>query len=264
MSTPNGSTGTSKRGLGRLAQVVGIIGAIASIAIVLGLLVGRSWVEDRWGEVLATGDRGIAKVTAGAETIASALDERAAEVSAIAEKARGIAAEPAPVADALVGIIGELTGVSDRYANLKERYLDLREKAETAVDLVHTIDRLVPAFDVPQGPLDVLGRIDEGLTTVDGIVSAIGEAGAASGEVKATATTIAEKGDELAAGLTNAAATVRELGTGADSFAGEIAAAGTRVTSLLGVVMLALALVFVWSVVLHGALWSLGRRIGRG
>ena len=254
----------SRKGLGRAGQVVGILGALVFIAAIAGVWIGRGIVADDWTAFTESAGRSLAKVTEVASTATAKLDERAAEVEAIAEEARSIATQPTISSAIVQGIADKLSGVGDRYADLRSQYVDLRDKASSVIDLVQKVDRLIPGIDIPQGPIDALGAVDEGLSTLDAAITGITDGATATTALTEAATTLADDADAIAGGLRQGSAAITGLSGGIGTFAGQIKDAGDQVLSLLGTIAIVISLVLAWGAFLHLCLFALGRRLARG
>lgn len=260
-----GSEAARKRtGLGRLAQLVGILGIVACLVLLAGTWYGRGVVAghvDGFAGDLVTA---IGKVTNATDTLATLLDTRAADVTAIADEARSIASDPTATSEIVDAISARLGDVGNRYADLRSKVVEIREKASAAIEMVKKVDQLIPFIDIPQGPLDLVEKVDTGLTTLDAAVSGVlSKADAASG-VQQAATELAADADAIAAGLTNGAEAVRSLGSGIGGFSTEVTNVSASIGSLLTLVAAAFTILFGWLLILHLALRSLGRRMARG
>lgn len=246
--------------LGLVAQIAGVIGAILCIAAIVVVLTGRTWVQQRvdvlQGSAVEALDQALAVSDQAIEGL-SAGSQQAAEIRTAAE---GLAANPALDEKALSALQERLAPLSERYSNARERYVTLREKAGNLIDTVGRLERIVPGLEIPDGPTDLVNRIDEGLTNLDQAVTDL--SGKAASRVGATeiATSIAAGAARLEEGLGNATQLATNIQTNISEMQDSVTGVAGRLESWLTYGAIAVALLFAWILVLNLALVALGRR----
>ena len=191
------------RVLGTIGQVVGVIGIVVCLLLAVGDVVARGWAVDTVDEVAAAVDAQIAKADPLLTQASAKVGEISGRVSTVADIAAGIAADPSPggaVADALRA---GLATVSDRYQTLRSNYADVRETVVSMMDRLKTLDRLVPAFAIPQGPVDALSALDTRLKEFDSKVNGLITIDPGQGPVNQAAAAIAQKAGEIDTRITD-------------------------------------------------------------
>ena len=191
------------RVLGTIGQIVGVVGIVVCLLLVVGVIVGRGWAVGTVDDVAAAVDAQIAKADPLLTQASAKVGEISGRVSTVADIAAGIAADPSPggaVADALRA---GLATVSDRYQTLRSTYAGARESVQSMVDRLQTLDRLVPAISIPQGPVDALAALDARLQEFDAKVTGLITIDPGQGPVNQAAAAIAQKAGEIDARITD-------------------------------------------------------------
>jgi hypothetical protein len=187
----------------RLLQLLGFVGLALCIALMIGILLGRSFVAVAVGDVFITADTSIANGLASIDDARNRLTEgvgRLEELLGDLGPLPATAAVPAAVA-------AKISTVVDAYAPARDRYVEARERAQAALNYVRSAARVVPGVTVPTGVSDVLAAADERLTNVDAALVGL-RAGA-----RATAGDVAASATRLRDAVTTAADTARSLRT---------------------------------------------------
>jgi hypothetical protein len=255
------TVGTPTRAPSKPLQVVGIVGIVVVIVLAVLVLLGRGWAVDKVDLVAASIDDGLAKVPPlldRADDGVTRVQERITIVSDAATAVSAAANEPPEIVQRFSAA---LTGVSERYIPLRESYADARARIVSVFDRLETLDRLVPAITVPQGPADALVALDTkvqaldekvmGILTVNERASRVGEAADA---VAAKTTDVVGSLDEVKAGIGDLEVRLEETRTKVASTADTV-----RLVITIGtlVVLLLLAYLAALHVVLYR--WAGGR-----
>jgi len=246
--------------LGLVAQILGVVGAIICVLAIVGVLFGRGFVQDRI-DVLAKGavkslDQAVA-VSDQALTGLAAGSQGAAEVKAAAET---LAASPTIDEAAFTALQDRLAPLSQKYTDLRDRYVVLREKATGFMDTARRLDRLIPGVEIPQGPVDLVAGMDQKLTALDQAITDLSAKATIRSAASETAAAIAVSAGRLEEGIGAATQLTQDIQDGLVGVQGEVGGFADRVSSLLGISSIAVAALFLWFALLHGALWALGRR----
>jgi len=247
------------RALGTAGRVVGIVGIVVCLLLAVGVVIGRGWAIGTVDDVAAAIDTQIVRV----DPILTQASTRVAEISGrlgtVADLAAGIAADPSPGGGVADKLRAGLASVSDRYQALRSSYADLRENVVSMVDRLKLLDRLVPGFSIPQGPIDALAALDSRLQEFDAKVNDLltiepgqGPVNQAAAAVAQTVGEIQVKVDVIQAGLTDVQQRIAALEARLSDTAGTIKTAIT-----LGSVGTILLLLYV--ALLH---WVLFRHSG--
>lgn len=252
-----------ERVLGMSAQTAGVVGIVACLLLVVGVILARGWAIDRVDAIAGRVDAGIAKGIPLLATASTKVADVSARVSLVVDAAEARAADPGP-APALVQTLQlAMAGVSDRYLDLRATYADARETVVSALDRLNTIDRLVPAISIPQGPADKLAAIDQRAREIDATVMEIINADprVGSGQV---ATTIAEKAGKVESALENLSTGFDDAKVRLDALRGEVAATADTGKTVITIVALVLILVLLYSAFLHWVLYRSGKALRGG
>jgi hypothetical protein len=191
------------RALGIAGQVVAIVGIVVCLLLAVGVVVGRGWAIGSVDDVAASVYKTIAKV----DTLMSQASETDGEISGrvgtIEDLAAGIAADPSPGGAVADTLRAGLASVSERYQALRSNYSDVRESVVSMVDRLQTLDRLVPAISIPQGPIDALSALNARLQEFDEKVTGLITIEPGQGPVNQAAAAIAQKAGDINAKITD-------------------------------------------------------------
>lgn len=246
--------------LGLIAQILGIAGAAICILAIAGILMGRGMVQERvellangavkaLDQAIAVGDQALAGLEAGAQ---NAQEMRVA--------AEDLAANPAVDELAISALQERLSPLSQRYAELRDRYVVLREKASGFITTAQRLDRLIPGIELPGGPVELVASMDEKLVALDQAITDLSSKADDRTGASATAAAIAAGATQLESGIAAATELTQSIQDELVAVQADVNGFAGRVESLIGVAAIALAIVLAWGVLLHGALWALGRR----
>lgn len=258
------TAGRRNRVLGLAAQVAGVIGIVVCLALVVGMLLGRSWATGTVSE-LATGvDDKIAQAVPVMDRASAKVSEVSGRVGALADAATAVAALPAPGADLRATLRGALNRVSERYLELRTAYGDVRETAGGALDRLETLDRLIPGFAIPQGPVDALTRLDAGIQELDTKVIGLAEAIPDTGPIALVATAAATRATEAQAKLQSVNDVIDDARTRLAEVRAKVASTADTVNTAITLGTVAMILVLLYFALLHWVLFRTGRRLRRG
>jgi hypothetical protein len=231
------------RVLGTVGQIAGVVGIVVCLLLVIGVIVGDAWAVGTVDDVAAAIDAKIAKVDPLLTQASAKVGEISGRVSTVADIAAGIAADPSPggaVADALRA---GLASVSDRYQTLRSNYAGVRESVQSVIDRLQTLDRLVPAISIPQGPVDALAALDARLQEFDAKVSGLITIDPGQGPVNQAAAAIAQKAGDINAKIT-------DLQGGIGDVQQRVSALRTKLSDTSGTMKLGITLGAVGSILL--------------
>jgi hypothetical protein len=191
------------RVLGTVGQVVGIIGLVVCLVLAVGVVFGRGWAVGTVDDVAAAVDAKIAQAEPLLNQASARAGEISGRVSTVADLAAGIAADPSPGGAVADTLRSGLATVSDRYQTLRANYGDVRASVQSVVDRLQTLDRLVPAISIPQGPVDALAALDARLQEFDAKVTGLISIDPGQGPVNKAAAAIAQAAGDIDAKITN-------------------------------------------------------------
>jgi prefoldin subunit 5 len=251
------------RRLGLAAQVAGVVGIVVCLALAAGVLMGRGWATDTVSTVSATIDAKLAKAVPVLDTASSKVSEIAGRVGAVADAANALADRPAPSSELLQGLMGAVTSVSDRYLELRATYGDLKESVTGALNGLQTLERLIPGFSIPQGPIDALAKLDAAVTDMDAKIMGLTSAIPASGPVDMVATAIATKVTEVQTKLQDLSGVITDAQTKLQDLQTQLASAESSINTAISLGSIGLILVLLWVAVLHWLLFRTGRQMRR-
>lgn len=254
--------GASRRGarLGLAAQVIAVIGIVACLLLVLGLWAGRGWAVDQIDGVVTSLDDRLAKASTAAVLVSDRVDARVTDLADAVAEAKAVAGERIEDSERLQRLVGRVGGAIDRYRELRAGYGELREKVASSIESLQRLDRLLPGFSVPQGPIDALASLDARVAEVDAAVSSLATAVDGSGPAGEIAAGISAAGDKAAAAVGAVTGALDGVAGRIDGLRADIQALGDRLKSTLLMGTVAAMLVLVYVALLNVALWSLGRR----
>jgi len=252
------------RALGTAGQVVGIVGIIACLLLVVGVVIGRGWAIGTVDDVATAIDTQIVRVN----PILAQASTRAAEISGglgtVADLAAGIAADPSPGGGVADTLRAGLASVSDRYQALRSSYADVRENVVSMLDRLKLLDRLVPGFSIPQGPVDALAALDSRLREFDAKVNDLLTIEPGQGPVNQAAAAVAQRVGEIQA-------KVNVIQTGLTDVQQRIAALEARLSDTASTIRTAITLgsivailLLLYSAFLHWVLYRHSGEIRRG
>ena len=255
--------GKSRRATGVVGQAVGIIGIVVSLALIVGVLYVRGWATDAVTGVAADVDAAIARTEPMLERAAVAVDEVTVRVGDVATAAEAVAVDPNATPAVLQGVLDRLAALSERYTEFRGTYAGAREQIVSILDRLALLDRLVPGFDVPEGPVDALAGLDETARALDAQIMGLIDAGLAVQGVNATATAIADKARQVEAGLAQIAAGIDEVEVRLDELRAEVDSIAGTVNTVITILCVALVLLLAYMALLHWILFRSSRGYAR-
>ncbi len=255
--TQSAPAGRRERVLGMTAQTAGVVGIIVCFALIAGVVLGRGWAVGRVDELAGKVDDGLAKGVPLLETASTKVAGVSARVGLVVDAAEARAADPGP-APALVETLQlAMGGITERYLELRTAYADAHEAAVSVMDRLNTIEGLVPAISIPQGPREKLAEVDAKAREIDAAVMQVIDArpGVGSGQVASVvadkAGQVESKLDELSAGLDAAKVRLLEIRQ-------EVANTADSTNQLITIAALVLILGLLYLVLLHWVLYRSG------
>lgn len=246
--------------LGRTLQVVGVAGFIASLLIIAVIWLARGWAVGQVDGLVSKVDGVLLRADTAVTTAADKIDTSAQGVGEFADTIGSTTSTP--VRSLIIDAVSNrLSPAADRYREFRSAYGDLRGQIVSAIDTLQGIDRFVPMFSVPQGPIDALATVDQAVQELDSKVTELVSLASSGGETSEAATRLASQAHDVEATLTSVAAKVRSVTDTVDGLRAEAADLGSTVSQVLTISTLALTLLTAYILALHVALWVLGRRL---
>ena len=231
------------RVLGTAGQIAGVVGIVVCLLLAVGVVFGRGWAVGTVDDVAAAVDAQIAKADPLLTQASAKVGEISGRVSTVADIAAGIAADPSPGGAVADTLRSALASVSDRYQALRSNYVDLRESVQSVVDRLQTLDRLVPAISIPQGPVDALAALDARLQAFDAKVTGLITIEPGQGPVNKAAAAIAQAAGEIDARIT-------DLQGGIGEVQQRVSALRTKLSDTTGTIKLGITLGAIGSILL--------------
>jgi hypothetical protein len=253
-----------RRAIGRAGQVVGIIGLVLSFVLAAGALVGTAWVADQINAVASEVDSKIAEGQPKLDTLTEKVSQIKAVVDEVVAAADAATQAVAPDDGLLAGLQDRVNNLASGYANLRNSYGDLRESIAGAVGTLQTLDRIIPGFDVPQGPIDALQGLDARVQELDATISGVLDTTFDGSALRDAAQAVSEKVGRVADGLDTVLGIIDEAGAKLTQARTDIANAASLITSILRFSGVVIALLFVYIAFLHWVLFRTSRAIHRG
>jgi hypothetical protein len=257
---PAAPTSTQRRRprLGLVAIVLGIIGAILCVVLVGGVWFGQGWAGDHIRSAEAavndTLDVGLQATTA----VVSRLDQRTADMRQIEAAASTVAADPTAT-DAAVGAVGDkVVNLANAWDDVHAKYTDLRAKVQGILDIVQGLGRIAPNLPDTSGLTSAIDALDAGVTRID---TAVSNARNAVGNVTALRASIKELvSGTIADAMTQASSFGHQVADRIQALQAKVSNTADQAVTAVTLAAVVVTLVLAWGVVLHLALWALGRR----
>jgi hypothetical protein len=197
--TPTTSPGRPRKAASVGGQALGVTGVVVSVVLIVFVILGRGWATGEISDAAATIDAGLARGGPLLTNAASKIGNVQARIVAVGDAATLVANAGTP---ALATALSErINTISEPYLALRNTYNDARAGATSTLDRIALIDRLIPGFEVPQGPIDALAALDEKVQAVDTRVVGIINANSNGQLGGGLAATIASKAQEVATAL---------------------------------------------------------------
>jgi len=186
----------------RVLQILGFAGLVVCLALAVALVLGRSFVAVRIGDVFITADTSI---SSGLASIDDARNRLTGGATSLDELVGSLGSVPANAA-VPAAVAAKVSSVVDSYAPARDRYVAAREQARAALRYVEAASSVVPGITVPSGVNDALVAADDRLTRIDGALNGLrGAARATAGDLAAAATSLRD----AATSAVDAASTLR-------------------------------------------------------
>ncbi len=263
VAAPSRSRRNKALGIG--AQTAGIVGIVLFLALAVVVLLGRGWAVSTVDDVSGTIDAKMAQAVPLIDNASAKVSEINGRVGVLTDTANSLAAR---AADASAGP-GLLSGLRDQFSNLQSRYQDfrtsysgVRDTAMAALDRLQVLDRLIPGFTVPQGPIDALTAVDAKVQEIDGKITDVSNA-ITDGPVQQVATVVAEKTATVQAGLTNVTSVLSEAQTRLAELRTQVADTANTMNLFISIGSILLFLLFLYFAFLHWLLFHVGGRLRR-
>jgi hypothetical protein len=253
-----------KRALGILAQVAGVLGIVVCLALVVGVLLGRGWATDSVSQVATGVDEKLALAVPLMDKASAKVSEVSGRVGALADAATTVAALPGPGAELRTGLRSALNRVSERYLELRSTYGDVQQAAGGALDRLQTLEQVIPGFELPQGPVDALARLDAGVQELDATITGLADAVPETGPISAIATAAATKATEAQAKLQDVNGVIDDARTRLDEVRAKVASTADTINAAITIGAVGTILILLYFALLHWVLFATGRRLRRG
>jgi hypothetical protein len=240
-------------------QVLGIVGIVVCIALAIGVLLGRGWAVDQVNTAAASVDAQLARVPPLLADADTAVTQVQAKVTVVTDAATAVANAPSVAPALSEAFSSAVAGVSERYLPLRASYAEMHANVTSALDRLALIDRLVPAIEVPTGPVDTLADLDARVRELDASIMSVLETTSRPTPVRDAAATVATRTSDIATRLDGLHGRISEVDTRlAETRAKVASTADTASTAITGVSLL-LVLVLLWIAFLHLVLFRYAR-----
>jgi hypothetical protein len=198
-AAPMTSAGRPRKAASVGGQALGVVGVVVSIVLILLVVLGRGWATGEISDAAGTIDAGLARGGPLLTNAASKIGNVQARIVAVGDAATLVANSSTP---ALATALSErINSISEPYLALRNTYNDARTGATSTLDRIALVNRLIPGFQLPQGPVDALASLDAKVQAVDSVVLGIINANS-SGELGGgIAAAIAAKAQQVATAL---------------------------------------------------------------
>ena len=259
---PDAAPTPRDRWLGWAGQVVGVVGIVVSLGLIVAVLLGRGWLVDRADEMAGTVDAALARGVTLVDTTSSRVSEVSGRVGAVADAAQALSTNPNPAPGLSEALSAQLQPIQDRYLALRSAYTDVKTSVVSAFDRLQTLDRLLPFFSIPQGPVDALQSLDAQLQAIDAKVSDLFTT-PGSGAVNAIAAGVATKASNLQTGLGSVTGSLDDLSARITTVAANVQAKADQVKLMITLGSLVPVVLLLYLAFLHWVLFQAGSRMRR-
>ncbi len=250
------------RVLGLTAQAAGVIGIVLFVALAVVMLLGRGWATSTVDDISAGIDAKLAQVEPLVDNASTTVSEINGRVGALTDAANSLAAQAAATPDLLGGVRDQVANLQNRYLEFRQTYSDVRDTALTALDRLQVIDRLIPAFDIPQEPVDALMALDARMQELDTKIMDV-SAAITNGPIQEVAGVVAEKAATLRDGLTRVTSGLDAAQTRLAELRSQVASTADTINLFITIGSILLFLLFLYFALLHYVLFHVGRGMGR-
>ncbi len=150
-------------------RILAWVGLGLCVALVLGILLGRTWLAGYVDDVFDTVNGTVARGSTVVAVTTGRLQERVADLDALVADLRTSAAT-ATVPQALAE---RATGVADRFGQIRDGWVSVRARIDAALATLAQIDRALPFIDLPPGPTEQLAALDQRIADIDANITAL-------------------------------------------------------------------------------------------
>jgi uncharacterized protein YukE len=238
------------------AQIAGIVGVVICVALVV-----LTWIAlARFGSAVNDLGDGVNsafnRATDATTNVAGKLDAAAVTAGTITTDANTAATAPTP--DAISRLSNRVGQFADSYRGLRVQYGEIRENVTGAISSLQRVARFVPGLDVPSQPADALAAVDAKLQSIDDSITSAWQ-GLQSTASNAAATAVAAATTKIQSVLTETSTAVRSLNDRLVAAQAKSASAVDSLRTILIIVAIVITILLAWILILHVALWRLGR-----
>lgn len=194
-----------KRVLGVIGMTLAVIGIIISVAMIVGIWIGRGAVSSELASISTGIDGRLQRVDAALDQLARRLERAQGRVdgaSAVAMKLGEGPAADGPIADALRETADQL---ADDYGNMRDAFATAREGISAASDLLDWVRQHFPMLPIPRLPGDRVQELDQRLTDLNASVTQLRT------EMSTRQGPVERLGDRVGATLNNVATSIGEV-----------------------------------------------------
>ena len=152
-----------------LVRIAAWVGLGLCVVLMLGILLGRTWLAGYVNDVFDTVDGAVANGSTVVALTTGRLQERVADLDALVADLQTTAAT-ATVPPALAE---RATGIADRFGQIRDRWVSVRARIDSALATLAQIDRALPFVDLPPGPTEQLAALDQRIADIDANISGL-------------------------------------------------------------------------------------------
>ena len=262
-SADTASATRQRRALGLTGQGAGVVGIVVSVLLIVAVLFARGWAVDAVSGISTRIDTNLAKGVPLLEAASTKVADVSSRVSAVSDAASKVAAVAAPGTALVDRLSGELSGLSEKYLALRADYANAHAAITTTLDQLKTLDALVPFIEIPQGPVDALGALDDRIKQLDDTVMGVLGANPGSGIVATAAGAIADKLTGLEGRLAEVSSKIQDANTRLQNVRTEVASTADTVTTGINIVAILMIIGLVYLVALHVVLYRSAKGYAR-
>ncbi len=252
-----------RRRLGGVGQVVGVIGFVLSLVLAFGALAGSAWLTGQIEAVAVTVDARIADGQPKLDTLSAKVAEIKVTVDDVVALADGAAQATAPADGLIAGLRDRLDGLANRYTELRTAYTDLREKVTGALSSLQLLERVIPGFTVPQGPMEALAALDARVQELDTAITGVLDTKFDGTPLRDAAALVSEKVGMVSTGLGTVVGVIDDTSAKLTQARADITAAVSQLTSYIMIGGVLVMLLFLYMAFLHWVLFRTSRAVGR-
>ena len=147
--------GTSRRRSG--VRLFGIVGLVLCLVLVVGILIGRSWLAGQVDGVFDSLDQAVGRGTTIVVETNGRLQERVADLDTMLTDISSLPATASITKD----IADRGAAIADRFSQIREGWVAIRARIDAALETLAQIDRAIPFVDLPTGPTEELAALDQ-------------------------------------------------------------------------------------------------------